>query len=156
MARSKSPAGGKGTRANKIADATKEQGVNPVVEAGVGVSASETNSSDVGVATAYKPQGDTKAQPKPTTEATNRSEIDTQTTAKPPAETKPEAKAESHKLEVMKTDGRKNLVPINLEDEIRRRAYELYQQRGAKGGSEAEDWLAAEREIRQRYRQQSA
>jgi len=48
------------------------------------------------------------------------------------------------------------VVPINLEDEIRRRAYELYQQRGASGGSEAEDWLNAEREVRQRYRQQSA
>jgi Protein of unknown function (DUF2934) len=49
-----------------------------------------------------------------------------------------------------------NLVPINLEDEIRRRAYELYQQRGPASGSEAEDWLTAEREVRQRYRQQSA
>jgi len=63
---------------------------------------------------------------------------------------------ESRKLEVVKNDSRKNLVPINLDDEIRRRAYELYQQRGSRSGSEAEDWLAAEREVRQRYRQQSA
>jgi hypothetical protein len=49
-----------------------------------------------------------------------------------------------------------NLVPINLEDEIRRRAYELYVQRGTAPGSEAEDWLTAEREIMQRYRKQSA
>jgi hypothetical protein len=48
------------------------------------------------------------------------------------------------------------VVPINLEDEIRRRAYELYQQRGAAPGSEAEDWLAAEREVRQRYKQQQS
>jgi hypothetical protein len=74
----------------------------------------------------------------------------------------PEVKAtpESRKLEVVKSDpkndSRKNVVPINLEDEIRRRAYELYQQRGSTSGSEAEDWLAAEREVRQRYRQQSA
>jgi hypothetical protein len=56
----------------------------------------------------------------------------------------------------MKNDSRKNLVPINLDDEIRRRAYELSQQRAPGSGSEAEDWLAAEREVRQRYRQQSA
>jgi DUF2934 family protein len=70
--------------------------------------------------------------------------------------------AEPRKLGVVKTEPRKNaapavnLVPINLEDEIRRRAYELYQQRGTAPGSEAEDWLTAEREIKQRYRKQSA
>ncbi len=70
----------------------------------------------------------------------------------------PEVKGalESRKMEVVKNDSRKNVVPINLDDEIRRRAYELYQQRGTASGSEAEDWLAAEREVRQRYRQQSA
>jgi hypothetical protein len=68
---------------------------------------------------------------------------------------------EPRKLEVVKSEPRKNsvapnLVPIHLENEIRRRAYELYVQRGSTGGSEAEDWLNAEREIRQRYLQQSA
>ncbi len=67
---------------------------------------------------------------------------------------------EPRKLEVVKSEPRKvvpiNLLPINLEDEIRRRAYELYLQRGPASGSEAEDWLTAEREVRQRYRQQSA
>lgn len=69
---------------------------------------------------------------------------------------------EGHKLELMKSettkpDSRKNLVPINLEDEIRRLAYEIYEQRGAgSAGDQAEDWFTAEREIRQRYRQQSA
>ncbi|HLV24922.1 MAG TPA: DUF2934 domain-containing protein [Gemmatimonadales bacterium] len=33
------------------------------------------------------------------------------------------------------------------EDEIRRRAYELYESRGGTDGSEMDDWLAAEREI---------
>jgi len=66
------------------------------------------------------------------------------------------ANLEPRKMEVVKPDSRKNLVPINLEDEIRRRAYELYQQRGPASGNEADDWLAAEREVRQRYRQQSA
>ena len=69
---------------------------------------------------------------------------------------------EPRKLGVVRTEPRKNsasqvnLVPINLDDEIRRRAYELYQQRGTASGSEAEDWLTAEREIIQRYRKQSA
>jgi hypothetical protein len=69
---------------------------------------------------------------------------------------------EPRKLGFVRTEPRKNsasqvnLVPINLEDEIRRRAYELYLQRGTAPGSEAEDWLTAEREIMQRYRKQSA
>jgi hypothetical protein len=72
-------------------------------------------------------------------------------------ETAPSQKApEVRKLAVVKGESRKNIVPINLEDEIRRRAYELYQQRGSGSGSEAEDWLAAEREVMQRYHQQSA
>ena len=71
---------------------------------------------------------------------------------KPEARVTPEPRK---KLEVVKTDARR-VVPINVEDEIRRRAFELYQQRGAKPGSEAEDWLAAEREVRQRYHQQQS
>lgn len=35
------------------------------------------------------------------------------------------------------------------EDEIRRRAYELYQSRGEEEGSDTDDWLAAERELRE-------
>jgi hypothetical protein len=48
-----------------------------------------------------------------------------------------------------------NLEPVNLEEEIRRRAYELYLQRratvGAGNGNENQDWLIAESEIRSRY-----
>ena len=65
-------------------------------------------------------------------------------------------RSEMRKLEIVKTDPRNNVVPMNLEDEIRRRAYELAQQRGFEGGSETEDWLVAEREVLRRYRQQSA
>jgi hypothetical protein len=81
-------------------------------------------------------------------------------------ETKPESKPETRPetrpeattkmFEVRKPDIRKNVVPINLEDEIRRRAYELYQQRGPGVGSEADDWFTAEHEVMQRYRQHSA
>jgi hypothetical protein len=54
------------------------------------------------------------------------------------------------------------LMDIDLEEEIRRRAYELYLQRRAAAGNENvsgdenqnlqnQDWLLAEREIRARY-----
>jgi len=62
--------------------------------------------------------------------------------------------AEIRKFELHKTEPRKNVVPINIEEEIRRRAYELFQQRGSGSGSEANDWLMAEHEVMQRYRQQ--
>jgi len=45
-------------------------------------------------------------------------------------------------------------VNLNLEDAIRRRAYELYLERrataGADQGDENQDWLLAEREVRSR------
>lgn len=51
-------------------------------------------------------------------------------------------------------DARKNIVPINLDEEIRRRAYELWEQHGRVSGHEKEHWLLAEREIRERFRAQ--
>ena len=58
----------------------------------------------------------------------------------------------------VRKDGRpSNVVPINLEEEIRRRAYELYLERRATAGGESgngdenQDWLIAEREIRSRH-----
>ena len=78
-----------------------------------------------------------------------------QTTPASKPETRPEATT-TKMFEVRKPDIRKNVVPINLEDEIRRRAYELYQLRGPGAGNAADDWFTAEREVMQRYRQQSA
>ena len=69
------------------------------------------------------------------------------------AEVKPTP--EPRKLEMVKTEPRKNVVvPIKMEDEVRRRAYEIFVERGSRPGSEAEDWLTAEREVRQRYQKQ--
>ena len=47
------------------------------------------------------------------------------------------------------------ILPVNLdvEEAIRRRAYELYLERamaGGQGGNEGQDWLIAEREVRSR------
>jgi hypothetical protein len=88
---------------------------------------------------------------------TAEAKLQTETKATPEASFTPEPR----KLEVVKTEPRKNVVPINrtpvnLDEEIRRRAYELYQQRGGAPGGEAEDWLNAEREVLKRYHQQSA
>lgn len=62
----------------------------------------------------------------------------------------------TRKPEIVKSDARANLLPINVEEEIRRLAYLLSERRGFEPGHEAEDWFTAEREIRQRYRQHSA
>ena len=51
---------------------------------------------------------------------------------------------------------RKNSASVDIEAEIRRRAYELYQERGGTPGHEDEDWLVAEREILARYNQQQS
>ena len=66
-----------------------------------------------------------------------------------------EPKKSLRKPSIVKND-RANLVPINVDDEIRRLAYLLSERRGFEPGHETEDWLAAEQEVRQRYRQYSA
>jgi hypothetical protein len=56
--------------------------------------------------------------------------------------------------EIGKAEARSNLVPINLEDEIRQLAYLMSERRGFLPGHETEDWLAAEHEVLHRYRHQ--
>ena len=46
---------------------------------------------------------------------------------------------------------KKTSPPTDLEVEIRRRAYELYEQRGYTPGHENEDWLVAEQEVLARH-----
>jgi hypothetical protein len=53
----------------------------------------------------------------------------------------------------MAVEVKKNVIPINLDDEIRRRAYELFEQRNGGPGTEQEDWLRAESEVLARYQQ---
>jgi hypothetical protein len=57
---------------------------------------------------------------------------------------------------VTPTELKKSLPPTDLEVEIRRRAYELYEQRGYTPGHENEDWLVAEQEVRSRQDQQQS
>jgi hypothetical protein len=67
-----------------------------------------------------------------------------------------ELKNPARKPTIVRSEPRANLVPINLEEEIRRLAYLLSERRGFAPGHENEDWLTAEHEILQRYHQHSA
>ena len=51
---------------------------------------------------------------------------------------------------------RKSAPPANLEEQIRIRAYQLYEERGYTPGHQEEDWLVAEREIRTRSNSQQS
>jgi Protein of unknown function (DUF2934) len=44
----------------------------------------------------------------------------------------------------------------DLQDQIRRRAYELYEQRGSNDGHEVSDWLQAEAEVAQKKLENAA
>ena len=48
-----------------------------------------------------------------------------------------------------KVSGRNEAETLSLEERIRHRAYELYVDRGSESGSEFEDWLRAEEEVRE-------
>ncbi len=84
--------------------------------------------------------------PRPTNAKTTPTE--TNITAMPESKimSTPEVKAVEVKKYVPPT-------PINVDDEIRQRAYELSEARGFIPGHENDDWLVAEREILARYRQ---
>jgi len=60
------------------------------------------------------------------------------------------------KPSVIKGGATATLVPINLDDEIRRLAYLLSERRGFEPGHETEDWLTAESEVLERYRHHTA
>jgi len=48
---------------------------------------------------------------------------------------------------VRKNGGSATPTPIDLEAQIRERAYALYEERGCTPGQETEDWFRAEREV---------
>jgi hypothetical protein len=104
---------------------------------------------------AFEPQISHPIAPVETSPAASATEIKaTETRATESKITEPRKVV--RKPEIVKSEPRANLVPINLEEEIRRFAYLLAERRGFQPGHEAEDWLSAENEIRQRYHQHSA
>ncbi len=58
----------------------------------------------------------------------------------------------TRKPEIVRAESRASVLPINLDEEIRQLAYLMSERRGFAPGHEAEDWLAAETEIRERYK----
>jgi hypothetical protein len=73
--------------------------------------------------------------------------------ARPPKTPRTTPKKNGNATELLAAEVKKNIVPINLEDEIRRRAYEIYEERGRTPGDQHDDWLRAEREVLARYQQ---
>lgn len=55
---------------------------------------------------------------------------------------------------IRKNGGSAVTTPIDLDAQIRQRAYEIYEERGCTPGNEQEDWVRAEREVLARYNQQ--
>jgi hypothetical protein len=121
---------------------SKSSKTNGVKEA---VSATETQPTDIQQAAGI-PQPTAAVQPTALVEPATKVE------ARQPKVTK----NPSAKLETVRSETRGTVVPINLEDEIRRLAYLLSERRGFAPGHENEDWLTAEHEVLQRYRQHSA
>jgi Protein of unknown function (DUF2934) len=63
---------------------------------------------------------------------------------------KPESKKPATKTGRQTSTGKRaKPSPQPTREDIERRAYEIYLERGGTGGSEMEDWLQAERELRQ-------
>jgi len=47
------------------------------------------------------------------------------------------------------SDKQREVYLVDVEEEVRRRAYELYERRGKEDGHDLEDWLQAESEFAQ-------
>jgi hypothetical protein len=106
--------------------------------------------------TARTSNGKAKTTTAPEIQAAATSEVTTSVVSAEPAKeaTNTIAKIETAKADLKaakRVEVRKNVFPINLDEEIRRRAYELSEQRGFLPGHENEDWLRAEREILAHY-----
>ena len=52
--------------------------------------------------------------------------------------------------------GPASAIQPSIEEQIRQRAYELYEERGRHHGFEQEDWSRAETEIRNKYQQEKS
>lgn len=96
------------------------------------------------------------SQPNGSSPETNATISAAASLAPEPEKTKTEARKTTRKPEIVRSDSRATVVPINLDDEIRQLAYLYSERRGFTPGHETEDWLAAEREVLQRYHQHSA
>lgn len=70
-----------------------------------------------------------------------------------------ESKAEAASKPVVSTKSEVATVTtrtVDLQDAIRERAYEIYEQRGGLHGADIEDWVRAESEVMERFRGRTA
>ena len=93
---------------------------------------------------AYKILDPVKAESKPQAESLAKPKAEAKADAK--VEPKPEAKGEP-KPEAKVEPKPKVKTPSDLTPQIAKRAYELYEKRGSKGGHSVQDWEKAEQEI---------
>ena len=93
---------------------------------------------------AYKILDPVKAESKPQAESLAKPKAEAKADAK--VEPKPEAKGEP-KPEAKAEPKPKVKTPSDLTPQIAKRAYELYEERGSKGGHSVQDWEKAEQEI---------
>jgi len=102
-----------------------------------------------GISTPRKKKTATTAQPAPSTESA--------VTEVQNSEIRPESRNNVTPINVapVKSAAKKpqsqGLDTANLDEEIRRRAYELFLERNGAAGDPNADWLVAEREVRARY-----
>jgi hypothetical protein len=71
-----------------------------------------------------------------------------------PAAGKKASKKKAAKKPAARKTGRARKSAIDLKtflDEIRKRAYQIFQERGWVHGSDLDDWLKAEKEIKKKY-----
>ena len=114
---------------------------------------------------ARKTDGTTTTRKKKTTPPTEAAAVQPA-----PAQAAPEVRSAEVRTPEVRNDARSNVTPINvapvkpaakkppaaaidnlnLDEEIRRRAYELFLQRNGAPGDPAADWIVAEREVRAR------
>ena len=50
-------------------------------------------------------------------------------------------------MPTLPTETRATESPVDIQEQVRRRAFEQYEQRGREGGHDLDDWLQAESEL---------
>jgi len=50
-------------------------------------------------------------------------------------------------MPILPTETRATESPVDIQEQVRRRAFDLYEQRGRKDGHDLDDWLQAESEL---------
>ena len=54
-------------------------------------------------------------------------------------------------IPTLSTGTRATESPVDIQEQVRRRAFELYEQRGREDGHDLDDWLQAESELAPQY-----